>query len=96
MPTITAFKSSPDDGQGHARDMRVRWAFEEVGQSYDVVLRSFKTLKQPKHLAPIPSAPFQHMKKALSRYSSRAQSFSILQSAIMTFCPSILNPEPAR
>ena len=51
MPTITAFESSPDEGQGHARDMRVRWAFEEVGQPYNVELRSFSALKQPKHLS---------------------------------------------
>ncbi|HMJ06801.1 MAG TPA: glutathione S-transferase family protein [Chthoniobacterales bacterium] len=51
MPTITAFESSPDHGQGHARDMRVRWAFEEVGQPYEVDLRSFEALKQPKHLS---------------------------------------------
>ncbi|MFL6762059.1 MAG: glutathione S-transferase family protein [Sphingomicrobium sp.] len=51
MPTITAFESSPDEGQGHARDMRVRWAFEEVGQRYEVQLRSFDELKQPKHLS---------------------------------------------
>ena len=35
-PTITAFESSPDHGRGLARDMRVRWALEEVGQPYDV------------------------------------------------------------
>ncbi len=29
--TITAFERSPDGGKGLARDMRVRWAFEEVG-----------------------------------------------------------------
>ena len=51
MPTITAFQASPDAGQGHARDMRVRWAFEEVGQAYDVELRSFAALKRPGHLA---------------------------------------------
>lgn len=51
MPTITAFEASPDDGQGQARDMRVRWAFEEVRQSYDVELRSFDALKQRKHLS---------------------------------------------
>lgn len=51
MPTITAFEASPDEGQGHARDMRVRWAFEEVGQPYDVELRSFDALKQPQHLS---------------------------------------------
>ena len=50
MPTITAFESSPDEGQGHARDMRVRWAFEKVGQPYDVKLRSFEALKQQQHL----------------------------------------------
>jgi glutathione S-transferase len=30
-PTITAFAHSPDGGRGLARDMRVRWALEEVG-----------------------------------------------------------------
>jgi glutathione S-transferase len=49
--TITAFESSPDRGRGLARDMRVRWALEEVGQPYDVRLVSFKAMKQPAHLA---------------------------------------------
>lgn len=49
--TITAFENSPDRGRGQARDMRVRWAFEEVGQPYDVRLVSFKALKEPAHLA---------------------------------------------
>jgi glutathione S-transferase len=47
--TITAFESSPDRGQGLARDMRVRWAFEEVGQPYDVRLVSFEAMKAPAH-----------------------------------------------
>lgn len=51
MPTITAFANSPDRGRGQARDMRVRWAFEEVGQPYDVRLVSFAAMKQPAHLA---------------------------------------------
>ena len=50
-PTITAFESSPDRGRGLARDMRVRWALEEVGQPYDVRLVSFKQMKEPAHLA---------------------------------------------
>jgi glutathione S-transferase len=50
-PTITAFESSPDRGIGLARDTRVRWAFEEVGQPYDVRLVSFKAMKEPAHLA---------------------------------------------
>ena len=50
-PTITAFERSPDRGRGLARDMRARWALEEVGQPYDVRLLSFEALKQPPHLA---------------------------------------------
>ena len=50
-PTITAFERSPDRGRGLARDMRVRWALEEVGQAYDVRLVSFAAMKQPDHLA---------------------------------------------
>ena len=50
-PTITAFERSPDGGKGLARDMRVRWALEEVGQPYDVRLLSFEAMKQPTHLA---------------------------------------------
>jgi glutathione S-transferase len=48
-PTITGFEASPDRGQGLARDMRVRWAFEEVGQPYDVRLLSFSAMKEPAH-----------------------------------------------
>ena len=51
IPTITAFEASPDRGRGHARDMRVRWALEEVGQPYDVRLVSFAEMKQPAHRA---------------------------------------------
>jgi len=50
-PTITAFKASPDRGRGLARDMRVRWALEEVGQAYDVRLVTFDEMKAPAHLA---------------------------------------------
>lgn len=49
IPTITAFATSPDRGQGLARDMRVRWALEEVGQRYDVRLVTFAEMKQPAH-----------------------------------------------
>lgn len=48
-PTITAFEQSPDRGQGLARDMRVRWALEEVGRPYDVRLVSFAGLKERAH-----------------------------------------------
>lgn len=49
--TITAFEHSPDGGRGLARDTRVRWALEEVGQPYEVRGVSFAALKQPAHLA---------------------------------------------
>jgi glutathione S-transferase len=52
MPiTITAFERSPDGGKGLARDTRVRWALEEVGQPYAVRLVSFRAMKEPAHLA---------------------------------------------
>lgn len=51
IPTLTAFERSPDRGRGLARDMRVRWALEEVGQAYEVRLLSFAEMKQPAHLA---------------------------------------------
>jgi glutathione S-transferase len=49
--TITAFESSPDRGRGLARDTRVRWALEEVGQPYEVRLVSFDAMKEAAHLA---------------------------------------------
>ena len=49
--TITAFERSPDGGKGLARDTRVRWALEEVGQPYAVRLVSFAAMKEPAHLA---------------------------------------------
>ena len=50
-PTITAFQRSPDRGRGLARDMRVRWALEEVGQPYEVRLVSFAEMKAPAYRA---------------------------------------------
>lgn len=50
-PILTAFERSPDRGRGLARDMRVRWALEEVGVAYDVRLLSFDAIKQPAHRA---------------------------------------------
>jgi glutathione S-transferase len=49
--TITAFERSPDGGKGLARDTRVRWALEEVGQAYQVRLVSFHAMKGAAHLA---------------------------------------------
>jgi glutathione S-transferase len=55
-PTITAFERSPDRGRGLARDMRVRWALEEVGQPHAVRRLSFEAMKQPAHRALHPFA----------------------------------------
>lgn len=49
--TITAFENSPDQGQGLARDMRVRWALEELDLPYEVRLVSMKAMKEPAHRA---------------------------------------------
>ncbi|MFC3087524.1 glutathione S-transferase family protein [Tabrizicola soli] len=51
LPTITGFRRSPDGGRGLARDLRVRWALEEAGQSYAVELLDFAELKSHRHLA---------------------------------------------
>lgn len=50
-PILTVFERSPDQGRGLARDMRVRWALEEVGQAYDTRLVSFAEMKEPEHRA---------------------------------------------
>src|ERR1700729_1727432 len=50
-PPITAFERSPDRGKGLARDMRVRWALEEVSQPYEVRLVSFGAMKEAAHRA---------------------------------------------
>src|ERR1700757_1215138 len=49
--TITAFERSPDGGKGLARDTRIRWALEEVGQPYEVHPVSFAAMKEPAHRA---------------------------------------------
>lgn len=49
--TITVFAVSLDRGAGLARDMRVRWALEEVGQPYEVRLVPWEKFKEEAHLA---------------------------------------------
>lgn len=48
--TVTAWDRSPDGGAGLARDTRVRWALEEVGQPYDVRPVSMRAKQEPAHL----------------------------------------------
>jgi glutathione S-transferase len=50
-PTITAFDWVPPFAQGQVRDLRVRWALEEVGQPYDVLYLSQGSQKAPPHRA---------------------------------------------
>jgi glutathione S-transferase len=47
---ISAFDRSPDGGMGLARDTRVRWALEEVGQPYEVRFVSLRTKAEPEYL----------------------------------------------
>lgn len=49
--TITAFDWVPDFAKGQVRDLRVRWALEEVGEAYDVRYLSQGAQKQPEHRA---------------------------------------------
>lgn len=48
--TITVFERAFDQGRGLARDMRVRWALEEVGQPYEVRLVPWEKFKDEAHL----------------------------------------------
>lgn len=48
-PTITAFKWVPDFARSYVRDMRARWAFEEIGQEYAVSVIDHATVKGPAH-----------------------------------------------
>jgi glutathione S-transferase len=48
--TLTAWDRSPDGGAGLARDTRVRWALEEVGQPYEVRPVSLRAKREPRHL----------------------------------------------
>lgn len=47
--TITAFDWVPDFAKGQVRDLRVRWALEEVGEAYDVRYLSQGEQKAPPH-----------------------------------------------
>lgn len=49
--TITAYDWVPDFAKGQVRDLRVRWALEEVGQDYAVRPLAQGHQKQPAHRA---------------------------------------------
>lgn len=91
LPTITAFAASPDRGRGLARDMPVRWAFEEVGQPYAVRLVSFAEMKQPAHrtLQPFGQIP-SYEEGDLALFESGSIIFHIAERH-----PGLLPTEPA-
>lgn len=47
IPTITTFAWVPPFARGQVRDLRVRWAFEEIGERYAVEL--IRDAKTPEH-----------------------------------------------
>lgn len=53
-PIVTGYDWAPDRGQGLVRDMRVRWALEEVGQPYDARLLFWGQQKESAHRARSP------------------------------------------
>ncbi|WP_184470014.1 glutathione S-transferase family protein [Rhizobium esperanzae] len=48
-PIVSIFKNPPDGGRGYHRDMRVRWALEEVGQAYQLRLLAFSEMRRPEY-----------------------------------------------
>lgn len=50
-PTITAYDWVPEFARGQVRDLRVRWALEEVGQPYEVRYLGQGSQKAPPHRA---------------------------------------------
>lgn len=88
-PTITAFEDSPDEGQGLARDMRVRWALEEVGQPSDVRLASMKELKEPEHRARNPFGRIPSYEEGDLTPSSRPLSYFTSPRTMQDFYPRV-------
>jgi glutathione S-transferase len=79
-PVITAFERSPDSGSGLARDMRVRWALEEVRQPYEVRLVSFTAMKEAVHRALHPFGQIPTYEEgALTLFESGAIVFHIAE-----------------
>jgi glutathione S-transferase len=57
LPTITTFGWVPEFARGFVRDMRPRWAFEEVGQRYAVNLISDSKSAEHRRLQPFGQVP---------------------------------------
>jgi glutathione S-transferase len=57
LPTITTFAWVPEFARGFVRDMRPRWAFEEVGQPYAVNLITDSKTQEHRRLQPFGQVP---------------------------------------
>jgi glutathione S-transferase len=57
IPTITTFGWVPEFARGFVRDMRPRWAFEEVGQPYRVNLISDSKTSEHRRSQPFGQVP---------------------------------------
>lgn len=83
-PIISAFKASPDKGRGLARDFRIRWALEEVGQPYDVKLVIFESGAILLHIAE------KHHALLPKDENARARAITWLFAALNTVEPPIV------
>ncbi|OBX36144.1 disulfide-bond oxidoreductase YfcG [Halomonas elongata] len=79
--TITAFDWVPKDARGLVRDLRVRWALEEVGMPYDVRYLSLRDAKEPAHrsLQPFGQVP-TYEENSLALFESGAIILHIAES----------------
>ena len=57
IPTITTLASVPAFARGFVRDIRPRWAFEEVGQPYEVILITDTKCTAHRRLQPFGQVP---------------------------------------
>ena len=59
LPTITTFRWVPEFARGYVRDLRARWAFEEVGQPYavDLIDGAFAKSAAHRHYQPFGQIP---------------------------------------
>jgi glutathione S-transferase len=80
VPTITAYDWVPDFARGQVRDLRVRWALEEVGQPYEVRYLEQGSQKAPPHRAiqPFGQVP-TYEEDGLSLFESGAIVFHIAE-----------------
>ena len=57
IPTITTLGWVPEFARGFVRDLRARWAFEEVGQAYEVILIADAKCPDHRRLQPFGQVP---------------------------------------